>query len=104
MPVLSGELKNGQQWERLQAAIVLDEIGPPALPVLEEIRAAMTLREELYSGGKYTVRVINRALNRLEGTDRLVPEPVGPKNSTELYEPIQVLNSSTVHDHFNVTG
>ena len=73
LPVLSGELKNGRQWERLQAAIVLDEIGPQALPVLEEIRAALTLREELYSGGKYTVRVINRALNRLEGTDRLVP-------------------------------
>ena len=29
-------------------------------------------RKELYAGGKYTVRVINRALNQLEGTDRAV--------------------------------
>ncbi|MCS1409844.1 MAG: hypothetical protein M2R45_03030 [Verrucomicrobia subdivision 3 bacterium] len=72
LPVLTRVLKEGEQWERLHAAIVLDEIDEQARPVIEAMRAALTPRRDLYAGGKYTVRVINRALNQLEGTNRTV--------------------------------
>ena len=73
LPVLTRILADGEQWERLQAAIVLDEMDEQARPALDEMHAALTPREELYANGKYTVRVINRALNQLEATDREVP-------------------------------
>lgn len=73
LPVLVHELEHGEQWERLHAAIVLDEIGEQARPVIQQMHAALEPREELYANGKYTVRVINRALNQLEGTARTVP-------------------------------
>lgn len=72
LPVLTSVLENGGQWERLHAAIVLDEIGKQARPVIDELRKALQPRKELYAGGKYTVRVVNRALNQLEGTHRNV--------------------------------
>ncbi len=72
LPVLTEVLEKGEQWERLHAAIVLDEIDEKARPVLDAMKAALVPRTELYSGGKYTVRVINRALNQLEGTKRTV--------------------------------
>ncbi|MEM9158092.1 MAG: sulfatase-like hydrolase/transferase [Verrucomicrobiota bacterium] len=72
LPVLTKELEEGAQWERLHAAIVLDEIDEMARPVIEEMHAALIPKEELYQRGKYVVRVINRALNQLEGTDREV--------------------------------
>lgn len=72
LPVLAEVLRDGEQWERLHAAIVLDEIDEQARPVIEAMRAALKPRTELYAGGKYTVRVINRALNQLEGTQRTV--------------------------------
>ncbi len=70
LPVLTVELEEGAQWERLHAAIVLDEIDDMARPVLSEMRSALAPREELYQKGKYVVRVINRALNQLEETTR----------------------------------
>ena len=73
LPVLSQVLSEGRQWERLQAAIVLDEIDEMARPVISEMHKALKPKENLYAKGKYTVRVINRALNQLEGTDRKVP-------------------------------
>lgn len=73
LPVLARELDRGEQWERLHAAIVLDQIDDMARPVIGEMREALVPREELYAKGKYTVRVINRALNQLEGTNRKVP-------------------------------
>ncbi|MDG2167027.1 MAG: HEAT repeat domain-containing protein, partial [Opitutales bacterium] len=73
LPVLAKELKNGEQWERLHAAIVLDEMDDQARPALAAMHAALEPREELYANGKYVVRVINRALNQLEGTNRKVP-------------------------------
>jgi uncharacterized sulfatase len=73
LPQLIRELEEGQQWERLHAAIVLDEIDDQARPVIEGMRKALKPREDLYAKGKYTVRVLNRALNQLEGTDRTVP-------------------------------
>ena len=60
------------QWERLHAAIVLDEMDEQARPALKEMRKALVPRNKLYANGKYTVRVINRALNQLEGTNRNV--------------------------------
>ncbi len=72
LPVLVDVLHTGEQWERLQAAIVLDEIDSMALPVSDEMHKALMPREDLFANGKYTVRVINRALNQLEGTDRKV--------------------------------
>ena len=72
LPVLAAALDDGAQWERLQAAIVLDEIDELARPVLPTMRAALAPREELYARGKYVVRVINRALNELEGGSRRV--------------------------------
>lgn len=73
LPVLRQELEKGEQWERLHAAIVLDEMEDQARPVLASMRAALIPREDLYAKGKYVVRVINRALNQLEGTHRMVP-------------------------------
>ena len=73
LPVLTKELDKGEQWERLYAAIVLDEIEEMARPVLSEMHAALEPRMDLYANGKYVVRVLNRALNQLEGTNRQVP-------------------------------
>ena len=73
LPVLTDVLENGAQWERLHAAIVLDEIDEQARPVLDAMHQALKPRKNLYANGKYVVRVINRALNELEGTNRTVP-------------------------------
>ena len=72
LPVLVNVLKNGEQWERLHAAIVLDEIDEMARPVTPAMHEALAPRNDLYANGKYVVRVINRALNQLEGTNRTV--------------------------------
>ena len=72
LPVLINELKTGNQWERLQAAIVLDEIDEQARPVLEQMRVGLEFQEGFNARGKYRVRVMNRALNQLEGTNRTV--------------------------------
>jgi arylsulfatase A-like enzyme len=73
LPLLVEVLDTGEQWERLHAAIVLDEMDEQARPVLEAMHEALIPREDLYANGKYVVRVINRALNQLERTDREVP-------------------------------
>lgn len=73
LPTLVHELHHGQQWERLHAAIVLDQIGNQAEPVIPEMHKALKPRPDLYARGKYVVRVINRALNQLENTSRVVP-------------------------------
>lgn len=72
LPVLTSVLRDGGQWERLHAAIVLDEIDEQARPVMDELRKALQPRKELYAGGKYTVRVVNCALNQLEDTHHSV--------------------------------
>lgn len=73
LPVLVDVLRAGKQWERLHAAIVLDEIDRMANPVKETMRAALRPRKDLYAEGKYVVRVLNRAMNQLEGTRNEVP-------------------------------
>ena len=71
--VLARELDRGAQWERLHAAIALDELDDVARPVLAAMQTALEPRPDLENNGKYTVRVINRALNELLGTENAVP-------------------------------
>lgn len=73
LPVLIHELTTGAQWERLHAAIVLDEIDDQARPVLEEMKQGLEYQKGFNSNGKYRVRVTNRALNELLGTNSKVP-------------------------------
>lgn len=73
LPVLVKEMTTGQQWERLQAAIVLDEIDEQARPVMEEMKQGLKYQKGFNSDGKYRVRVTNRALNELQGTSNTVP-------------------------------
>ncbi len=73
LPVLIKELTNGAQWERLQAAIVLDEIDDQARPVAVQMKDGLKYEKGFNSNGKYRVRVINRALNELNGTNNKVP-------------------------------
>ena len=73
LPVLIHELTTGTQWERLHAAIALDEIDEQARPVIEQMKVGMEYQEGFNSKGKYRVRVTNRALNDLNGTNNTVP-------------------------------
>jgi len=72
LPVLIHELVSGSQWERLHAANVLDEIDEQARPVASQMEAGLEYQEGFNSKGKYRVRVINRALNELNGTNSKV--------------------------------
>ena len=73
LPVLINELTQGTQWERLHAAIVLDEIDEQARPVIEQMKEGLKYQNGFNSKGKYRVRVTNRALNELLGTSNAVP-------------------------------
>ncbi|MEW4526562.1 sulfatase-like hydrolase/transferase [Maioricimonas sp. JC845] len=73
LPVLVHELTTGAQWERLHAAIVLDQIDEQARPVIEQFRQGLEYQKGFNSNGKYRVRVTNRALNELLGTSNTVP-------------------------------
>lgn len=73
LPVLVKEMTTGKQWERLQAAIVLDEIDEQARPVVQEMKQGLEYQKGFNSDGKYRVRVTNRALNELMGTENTVP-------------------------------
>lgn len=72
LPVLIKELTGGAQWERLHAAIALDEMDEMARPVAEEMKQGLKYQKGFNSDGKYRVRVINRALNELNGTNNEV--------------------------------
>lgn len=73
LPVLAKVMLEGAQWERLKAAIVLDEIDEQARPVIAEMRKGLAYQPGFNSRGKYRVRVLNRALNELTGTKNTVP-------------------------------
>jgi N-sulfoglucosamine sulfohydrolase len=73
LPVLIHELTKGTQWERLHAANALDEIDEQAHPVIEQMKEGLNYQEGFNSKGKYRVRVINRVLNELNGTNNTVP-------------------------------
>ncbi len=66
--VLQRELQSEHPWGRLSAAIVLDEMDDQAKPALPRLKKA--LRDQ---PNKYIVRVLNRAVNELEGTNHEVP-------------------------------
>lgn len=68
LPVLQKELAGPEQWTRLHAAIVLDEIEAMAKPVIPDLKRAMKNQPN-----KYIIRVANRAVNDLEGTEHPVP-------------------------------
>lgn len=68
LPVLEKELASKEEWVRLNAAIVLDEMDEAARPALRALKSALKDKEN-----KYVVRVANRAVNELEGTSNKVP-------------------------------
>ena len=61
-------MESEHQWGRLQAAIVLDEMGEQARPAEETLKKAMKSQPN-----KYITRVANRALNVMNGTSNSVP-------------------------------
>jgi uncharacterized sulfatase len=67
LPTLKQALAGPQQWARLQAAIVLDEMEEQARPAIPELKQALVGQPN-----KYIVRVANRALNDLLGTNNQV--------------------------------
>ena len=71
IPLLEILLK-GEQWERLYAAIVLDEIDEQARPIAKAMEEGLKYQKGFNSDGKYRVRVTNRALNELNGTNNEV--------------------------------
>ena len=73
LPVLVAVLDDGSQWARVHAANVLDEIDDQARPALEGMKRNNEYRKGFVANGKYTVRVLNRALNELLGTNNSVP-------------------------------
>ncbi|MCM2374760.1 sulfatase-like hydrolase/transferase [Aporhodopirellula aestuarii] len=72
IPVLINELTTGAQWERLHAAIALDEMDEMARPVIKQMKDGLVYQKGFTAEGKYRVRVMNRALNELNGTDNRV--------------------------------
>ena len=68
LPILEVELKSDHQWGRLAAAIVLDEMDEQARPAIPALKQALVKQPN-----KYIVRVANRALNELQGTQNTVP-------------------------------
>ena len=73
LPVLVDVLDNGTQWARVHAAVVLDELDEQARPVIDAMQRNKAYRDGFVARGKYTVRVLNRALNELQGTQHTVP-------------------------------
>jgi uncharacterized sulfatase len=67
LPVLEAELQSEHQWGRLAAAIVLDEMDGQARPSIPALKKALVNQPN-----KYIVRVANRALNELLGTNNVV--------------------------------
>ena len=70
LPILEAELEGQLQWGRLQAAIVLDEMDEAARPALPAMQKALKNKKQ---PNKYIWRVVNRAVNELEGTSHTVP-------------------------------
>ena len=68
LPTLEAELKSEHQWGRLAAAIVLDEMDEQARSAIPALKQALVKQPN-----KYIVRVANRAINELQGTQNTVP-------------------------------
>ena len=59
LKTLSTQLTNKDEWTRLNAALVLDEIGEKARPLIGDLQLAMN------DENKYVVRVVNHTINAL---------------------------------------
>jgi len=68
LALLERRLADKNEWARLEAAIVLDDLDETARPVLPAMKAG--LKEQ---PNKYIIRVLNKAVNDLDGTDHRVP-------------------------------
>lgn len=68
LALLEKRLSEKNEWARLESSIVLDELDEVARPVLTAMKAG--LKEQ---PNKYIIRVLNKAVNDLEGTDHKVP-------------------------------
>lgn len=66
LKTLSAGLNDKNEWTRLNAALVLDEIDEKARPLIPDLQSVMD------DQNKYVVRVANRALNQMLGTDNVV--------------------------------
>lgn len=66
LKTLSSGLKSENEWTRLNAALVLDEIDEKARPAIADLQSVMNDKN------KYVVRVANRALNQMLGTNNVV--------------------------------
>ena len=66
--LLKNELKSPHQWARLATAIVIDEMGEDARPLVNDLKKVLKIRQP----NKYIIRVANRALNDLLGTENQV--------------------------------
>lgn len=68
LDLLKNELKSPHQWGRLATAIVIDEMGEGARPLVNDLKEVLKIRQP----NKYIIRVANRALNDLLGTENQV--------------------------------
>jgi uncharacterized sulfatase len=68
LDVLRSELTSEHEWARLAAVIALDEMDEQARPAISALQGAM-----IDQPNKYIVRVANRALNELLGTNHSTP-------------------------------
>ena len=68
LALLEKRLSDKNEWARLESSIVLDELDDVARPVLTTMKVG--LKEQ---PNKYIIRVLNKAVNDLEGTDNKVP-------------------------------
>ena len=68
LELLKNELKSPHQWGRLATAIVIDEMGEDARPLVDDLKKVLKIRQP----NKYIIRVANRALNDLLGTENQV--------------------------------
>lgn len=68
LAVVAEEMKGTGQWARLEASIVLDELDETARPALEALQGGLVDQPN-----KYIVRVSNKAVNDLLGTENKVP-------------------------------
>ena len=66
LPTLTAELQHEDNWVRLYAALVLDEMGETSRPAIKDLQSVMD------DENKYVVRVANHALNYLLGTQNAV--------------------------------
>lgn len=67
LAVLDQALSHEDEWVRLSASIILDEMGETAQPSVAALTSVMQ------DPNKYVVRVANHALNQLQGTTNEVP-------------------------------